>query len=514
MSTPHASRLYKVLSLGSLALATWALAACGPFGPAPAAGSTAAMTATPAGVVTETQTSPATPSATVTAPAVESATTVAGASLRSASYAELSFKYPAGLAEDAQGAAIAADEEGGVPWTKPVPAHIEISLTGYVLPKTTQEARIIVYPAEEFAAANPEAATRIASLQQLLQKGAVEPGASLPFLPLVNALQPMQAGVKFLSFEGGQGVRYVTQLSQGPVPVNNRELFYTYQGLTADGRYYVVALLPVSQSSLPADDMSLPEAEREALATNYKQYVDKTVQALNTQGDDSFTPALSTLDGLVRSIQLSAPTGESLSGQVQWGARPVAGVRVELRKPGWRTNPAPGDVVATALSDAAGQYMFQNPPAGDWSLCAVWPDGEESQGGTPAVQIAAGQVVPTGPDTTLKLARMLKLLEPAFGASVDTSPTLRWEEFPGASGYRLFAGDIGTGGLVLDQVVTGTSFKFTSPLLPGSKYQLSVSALDGTEAQLAIGTSEFWTNGEAPVATPNPAERSQATSPF
>ena len=332
---------------------------------------------------------------------------------------------------------------------------------------------------------------------------------TLPFLPLVNAAQAIQARVEHVSFQGGQGVRYLTQLNQGLVPINNRELFYTFQGLTGDGRYYVVAILPVAQSLLPADAASVPQAEQEAMAADFKQYLADVTKTLNAQGDAGFAPALTDLDALVRSIEVDSPAGQSLAGQVHWGGQPVAGVRVELRKPGWRSAPGANDVVAATVSDAAGRYVFQNPPAGDWSLCAVWPDGEESQGGTPAVLISAGQAIPAGPDTTLMLARTLALVEPAFGARVGTSPALRWEDFPGAAHFRVWVVDAGTSALLVDQAITGTSFTVTPALRPGTKYEVVISALDDTSDQLAIGKGEFWTGGDAPVATPaspDPAE--------
>ncbi len=495
----RARKLRQAICLGSVAVTAWALAACGPFGPAaaPPSGQGPATESPAATVIAPTATVVAGPAVTVTVVATER---------RQVSYQGVSFQYPADLAQDAQGAVVADDGAGEPPWTRPVPSHVEIALTGYVLPGTAQSARIIIYPVDEFAKANGEAASRIAGLRGLLERGGLEPGATVPFLPLVNALGPLQAQVAFLSFEGGHGVRYLTQLDQGPVPVNNQELCYTFQALTDDGRYYVAALLPVSQGSLPADAASLPPAEREAVATNYRQYLDTTARALNAQSDAGFTPALSALDALVESIKVGVPAGDSLSGRVQWGEEPVAGVRVELRKPGWRNNPGPSNVVATALTDTAGQYVIRNPPAGDWSLCAVWPDGEENQGGTPAVQVASGQVIPAGADTTLHLARTLKLLEPALGDTVELLPALRWEDFPGAGRYQLWVSDAGTTELVVQQVITGTVFQVTTSLLPGTKYDVSVAALGAADAQLAIGRSEFWTGGARPATTANPAD--------
>jgi hypothetical protein len=220
-------------------------------------------------------------------------------------YEGIRFALPQAVARRASGKSVAAEESGADgPWWLPVPQHREIELVGYPVEGSAQAARVIVYPVQEFAAANAEAAGRIEALRQLLQKQAVEPGAKLPFLPLVNAGGPLQAQVKFIAFDGGQGVRYLTQHGQGPEPINNQELFYTFQGLTDDGAHYVAAILPVTHAGLPASTGSVPEAERQAQLDNFGQYVEETTAMLEAQADESFTPSLAQLDALVESIRV------------------------------------------------------------------------------------------------------------------------------------------------------------------------------------------------------------------
>ncbi len=220
-------------------------------------------------------------------------------------YEGIRLAPPPGLDLRASGARVPA-EAGGAdgPWWLPVPQHREIALEGYPVEGNAQAARVLVYPVEEFAATNAEAASRIETLRQLLQKQAVEPGMQLPFLPLVNAGGALQARVKFLTFEGGQGVRYLTQLGQGPEPINNEGLFYTFQGLTDDGANYVAAILPVAHAALPESVASVPESERQAQLENFGQYVADTTAMLEAQAEDSFTPSLAQLDALMQSIQV------------------------------------------------------------------------------------------------------------------------------------------------------------------------------------------------------------------
>jgi hypothetical protein len=221
-------------------------------------------------------------------------------------YAGIRLALPQGLARSASGESVAA-EEGGAdgPWWLPVPQHRAITLVGYPVEGSAQAARVIVYSVQEFAAANDEAASRVDTLRQLLQKQEVEPGAKLPFLPLINAGGPLQAQVKFVTFDGGQGVRYLTQLGQGPESINNQGLFYTLQGLTDDGAYYVAAILPVTHAGLPANAESVSEAERQAQLANFGQYMADTTAMLEAQADESFTPSLAQLDALVQSIHVA-----------------------------------------------------------------------------------------------------------------------------------------------------------------------------------------------------------------
>ena len=52
-------------------------------------------------------------------------------------------------------------------------------------------------------------------------------------------------------FGSGGGIRYLTLYAQYYAPINNHDLFYTYQGLTNDGKYWVSAILPINNPILP-----------------------------------------------------------------------------------------------------------------------------------------------------------------------------------------------------------------------------------------------------------------------
>ena len=93
---------------------------------------------------------------------------------------------------------------------------------------------------------------------------------------------------------------YLTQFNQGPVKINNANLFYTFQGLTADGKFYVVAVLPVTHPELPDGEPVFSDNPEEL--SQYPAYLAETAAWLEQQPAASFTPDLAKLDALVQSI--------------------------------------------------------------------------------------------------------------------------------------------------------------------------------------------------------------------
>lgn len=61
-------------------------------------------------------------------------------------------------------------------------------------------------------------------LQAVLQTK--QTGVQLPFLPLLSEAEALHAQAQFLDFKSGNGVRFLTQLTQGMTIINNSELFY------------------------------------------------------------------------------------------------------------------------------------------------------------------------------------------------------------------------------------------------------------------------------------------------
>jgi hypothetical protein len=101
-----------------------------------------------------------------------------------------------------------------------------------------------------------------------------------------------------LPFSSGNGIRFLTQYSQFADPINNHEVFYTYQGLTSDGKYWISATLPISNPLLPADGTNPPNTQ------NWDSYLAAMATQLNAQPPESYSPTITMLDALIASISI------------------------------------------------------------------------------------------------------------------------------------------------------------------------------------------------------------------
>ena len=223
----------------------------------------------------------------------------------------VSFVVPSGVASGANVETMTAVESNsGAPWDV-APTHWRITLTEYALQGKFHEPRIFVYPAEDYAASNPQAAEQIERLKRILT-GATPMQETLPLVPSFNAAQLFAAQIKVIPFQNGSGVRSLTQYDQYAAPINNHELFYHFQGLSSDGKYYVIAILPINAPILPEDEKptaAVPEGGvpiPTGVGPNEVYYFSVT-EKLNSLSPDSYTPSLNRLDALIQSITVTNP---------------------------------------------------------------------------------------------------------------------------------------------------------------------------------------------------------------
>lgn len=134
----------------------------------------------------------------------------------------------------------------------------------------------------------------------------------VPFIPFYDAHQTITARVKHLSFENGNGIFFLTQYNQDSAnPVNNDELTYFYQGISADGKKYVLAEYPASAAFLPKDNQAdefegykIPYPLSDSDVKNYKEYVAKITKRLENLSPDEFEPNLKAFEEIIRSLKI------------------------------------------------------------------------------------------------------------------------------------------------------------------------------------------------------------------
>lgn len=226
----------------------------------------------------------------------------------------LTVVLPPGLTEGARGLEVPpAGSEGVAPW-EATPGHIQLKLEGYRLQDTFHQAQIYLYPAQAYAEMRPAAFESIRRLDNILYG----PGASvndmeLPSVPFFSAGPVFASNIKVIPFQNGSGVRVVTEYAQYAAPANNHDLFYHFQGVTRDGAYYVVAILPITapglaETSDPAavlppggivyPDFNDPNAD-------WQGYYTAVTDLLNAVSSEAFSPALTQLDALIQSLRIA-----------------------------------------------------------------------------------------------------------------------------------------------------------------------------------------------------------------
>jgi len=200
--------------------------------------------------------------------------------------------------------------EEAAPWEL-TPGHQQITLDGYALQDKFHQPRFYVYPAQEYAAMIPSVPEDLQRINDLVTGFTLPFSDSLPSVPFFNAAQAFASNIEVIEFRSGSGVRFLTEYSQYPAPVNNHDLFYQFQGITADGMYYIIGVFPITatvlaESSDPAaavppggiaaPDYTDPDAD-------FAAYYGAMAALLDGTPGESFAPALTELDRLIQSIE-------------------------------------------------------------------------------------------------------------------------------------------------------------------------------------------------------------------
>ena len=246
---------------------------------------------------------------TVEQPATEPAPAFSGTPVE---FGNIRLTIPPGIAAGATGVQIPpAGDQNSAPWDV-TPGHIELTFDGYALQDRFHEPKIYIYPASAYAALLPGAAQNILLLQDVLANPAQLLGANnMPSIPFFNAGTVFISRENVIQFQNGSGVRMLTQYAQSFAQVNNHEMFYHFQGLTSDGQFYIIAILPLSAPVLAeswdadAPPEGIPFAGYSDPDADFQAYYDQIIAKLNTLPEDAFNPSLTKLDSLIGTLQIT-----------------------------------------------------------------------------------------------------------------------------------------------------------------------------------------------------------------
>ncbi len=161
----------------------------------------------------------------------------------------------------------------------------------------------------------PMATQQLERLRQLLTErpdpstlGSIDEDAitEMPYLPIGEAAQAIAARIQYVDTPELSGLAYVTGFRQDTFPFARNDLWYTFQGLSTDGRWYVAVSWVLRAQGFPAR-ISNAEARRVGRnARTWRRYVEQTVATLGAAQPTDFRPSLDTLDALVRSIDFDS----------------------------------------------------------------------------------------------------------------------------------------------------------------------------------------------------------------
>jgi hypothetical protein len=156
-----------------------------------------------------------------------------------------------------------------------------------------------------YAKSYPQVYGTATELRRILQDRPTEfkPGSQLPDLSSIDEEQEMHCKVRYVDLPLFSGIAFLAQYTQEEHgdPVNNQELYFVFQGLTKDGRYYIDARFAITHPSLPKDVDGTNNIARD----KDDQYLRKAERDLDALPDESFKPSIVSLKQLLESVSIA-----------------------------------------------------------------------------------------------------------------------------------------------------------------------------------------------------------------
>lgn len=189
------------------------------------------------------------------------------------------------------------------------PDNARLTLRGYVPQRSAAPFIQVVDLAMLRELLSPAFNQQLVDLQAALTARPANP----PLVVLTSTLEVLKVQPHYVNFVNGAGVAHVAFWSSEVTPVNNSALYYSFTGLTNDGRYLVLALLPITAPELPANGSQMPPSiptaapdggNTAAVVAAVFAFNDQTATRLAALPPDQFSPKLADLDALLSTLTI------------------------------------------------------------------------------------------------------------------------------------------------------------------------------------------------------------------
>jgi hypothetical protein len=239
--------------------------------------------------------------------------------MRDANFDGVSFRYDASLTGGIEPKLVPETvATADMPYWMAQPQHIEFNFsdfhgsstqslppTIYVFPVRSEYASLTtgdqdfwlptVQALRQLLTSQPDPQSLVAQLSKA-------PGSppTIGVLPPVNAVSTVIGKLGYLSFRNGLGIRSLVQVAQDASPPDRDSTLYTFQGLTADGKYYVAAYFPAFPSAMQPIGLFQ--------GSDIRAYYLNLIERFNGINNDAYTPNLDNVDKMIGSLDVH-PTG-------------------------------------------------------------------------------------------------------------------------------------------------------------------------------------------------------------
>lgn len=186
---------------------------------------------------------------------------------------------------------VGVGEAGGSPWLFEAPVGVRVYRTADIAPYQYSQPQV-----DQLAALLAERP----DLNMYMRPEDVLQQTLLPFLPNPPALQAIRSHAHYVDLPTLSGIAYITVYREAVEPFMGSEFFYTFQGLSADGQYYVSALVQLDTDVFPHD---LPaDFNLDTWMSTLDAYYAESQAALNDAAPSDFTPSLDVADAVFASF--------------------------------------------------------------------------------------------------------------------------------------------------------------------------------------------------------------------